>query len=191
MSLDIFGACGSHACPKSGDCRTFIAASYKFFFAIENSICSGYITEKFFDTLKLDIVPVVLGRVGYESWIPRSGFINAADYASAEDLGEYLLQLGEDEVAYNKYFAWKRYLRVEPRPAQQAYLCEMCIRLNLEERSGVVERKVLRKMKERYGMSENCWGYEKSGSNGAYSLVKGKNLVPAFFMSMESGVYRY
>jgi len=61
----------------------------------------------------------------------------------------------------------------------------------LEERSGVVERKVLRKMKERYGMSENCWGYEKSGSNGAYSLVKGKNLVPAFFMSMESGVYRY
>jgi glycoprotein 3-alpha-L-fucosyltransferase len=46
ISLDIFGACGSHACPDSGDCRAYIADSYKFFFAIENSICTGYVKYK-------------------------------------------------------------------------------------------------------------------------------------------------
>jgi hypothetical protein len=76
-------------------------------------------------------------------------------------------------------------------PPREAYLCEMCIRLNLEERGGVVERRVLRNMRERYGMSENCWGYVRSDKNGGHGVVKGENLTPAFFMSRESGVYRY
>ena len=34
---------------------------YKFYFAFENSLCDDYITEKFFNMLKHNIVPVVLG----------------------------------------------------------------------------------------------------------------------------------
>jgi alpha-1,3-fucosyltransferase len=109
-SFNFFSNSKYPSMPESGDCRAFIAESYKFFFAIENSICSGYITEKFFDTLKLDIVPVVLGQVGHDAWIPRSGYINAADFAGPEDLGKYLSHLGADKIAYNKFFEWKRYV---------------------------------------------------------------------------------
>ena len=45
----------------STKCREYIASTYKFFLSFENSMCTDYITEKFFDILKYDIVPVVIG----------------------------------------------------------------------------------------------------------------------------------
>ena len=46
MPIDIYGECGSKKCPPDIDCRTYITENYKFFFAFENSVCNGYITEK-------------------------------------------------------------------------------------------------------------------------------------------------
>ena len=46
MPLDIYGKCGSKKCAEKFDCRTYITEKYKFFFAFENSVCNGYITEK-------------------------------------------------------------------------------------------------------------------------------------------------
>lgn len=189
MKLDIYGNCGTFECPEKGDCRKHIADSYKFFFVIENSMCTGYVSEKFFNTLKFNVIPVVMGKLDYESWIPRSGYINVVDFKTHEDLANYLKKLSEDKAAYNKYFEWKKYLNYDPKPPKQAYLCEMCIRLNLEERGGAVERKVLTDMKGRYDMHENCWGIRNTRTN--FSLLKGKDLKAAFYMSMESNVNRY
>jgi hypothetical protein len=75
IKVDIFGKCGRQ-CPKhfknntpSTDCKEILGTDYKFYFAFENSICRDYITEKFFNILKYNIIPVVLGGGNYEHFV--------------------------------------------------------------------------------------------------------------------------
>lgn len=48
VPLDIFGRCGTQACPPSGagDCFGWLGERYKFYLAFENTHCREYITEK-------------------------------------------------------------------------------------------------------------------------------------------------
>ena len=50
IDVDIYGACGTHSCPRtrSTDCYQMLSRQYKFYLAFENSNCKDYITEKFF-----------------------------------------------------------------------------------------------------------------------------------------------
>ncbi len=50
ITVDIYGACGTHSCPRSRstDCYQMLSKKYKFYLAFENSNCKDYITEKFF-----------------------------------------------------------------------------------------------------------------------------------------------
>lgn len=185
--VDIYGKCSGQECPNDVDCRHYLSKLYKFFFVFENSICTDYITEKFFDTFKYDIVPIVIGKIDFDFWIPRSGYINALDFESPEALAIYLQQLDRDEIAYNKFFEWKEYLRIDKTPPIQSYLCEMCIQLNLEEVAGVVKNKVLTDVVKMYNNNENCWGIDTDHSK----IVKGSNLQNLFFMSPETNFDRY
>lgn len=74
IDVDVFGACGK-PCPYS-DCRAFIASKYKFLFAFENSYCEDYISEKFFETLQFDIIPVVMGSGTYDYYVSLIFFSN-------------------------------------------------------------------------------------------------------------------
>jgi hypothetical protein len=68
VSVVIYGACGEK-CPPNVDCREYVGAKYKFYFAFENSNCKDYITEKFFMMLKYDIVMVVFGAGNYSRYV--------------------------------------------------------------------------------------------------------------------------
>jgi len=74
IQVDVYGRCGS-PCPTTyidgteGDCKQILAKEYKFYFAFENSMCRDYITEKFFQILKYDIVPVVMGAGNYSHYV--------------------------------------------------------------------------------------------------------------------------
>jgi len=110
VAVRIFGKCGQ-PCPKDQDCREYISKNYRFFLLFENSICRDYITEKFFDTLKYNIIPIVLGGGDYSYYVPDSGFINVLDYKKPKDLADYLNYLNNNNTAYNEYFAWKKLVR--------------------------------------------------------------------------------
>lgn len=69
VQFDIYGKCGE-PCPDN--CKEHVAKEYKFYFAFENSICKDYITEKFFDILQFDIIPVVHGGGDYEFYVRNS-----------------------------------------------------------------------------------------------------------------------
>ena len=125
-----------------------------------------------------------MSGVDFNFWIPKSGYINALDFESPKALGEYLLKIGNDSVAYNKYFEWKDYLRIDKNHPDQAYLCEMCIKLNLEERSGYLERKKLENMNKLYGLKQNCKGMSKS-----FSFVLGEYVQMNNIMSRETPEY--
>ena len=137
VPVTIFGRCGD-PCPKNGDCKEIVSKNYKFYLAFENSLCKDYITEKFFISLRYDIIPVVLGIGDYEKFIPKSGFINVLDYASPKELSEHLIYLSNNSTAYNSYFKWKKYVKRRSNKSINVNedICELCIKLHADSYNG-------------------------------------------------------
>ena len=198
-SVNIYGKCGdsSHVCPTTvdsaaadgqPDCRSFIAARVRFYFAFENSVCRDYITEKFFDLLRYDVVPVVLGANNYDDYVPRSGFINALDFDSPKLLADYLLYLDANATAYNEYFAWKRYVRFrdERSLVREGYLCEMCVRMHLEEHGLMeVQQQRLNTMNEMFDTPTNCKRAWYDAANHTVRYTSDDDLKPVNYLSPE------
>ena len=46
------------------------------------------------------------GFAGYENAAPEHSYINAADFASPQDLADYLRHLDENDEEYLSYFWW-------------------------------------------------------------------------------------
>ncbi len=137
VNVSVFGNCGApcmktYANGSEGDCKEIISTQYKFFLAFENSLCSEYITEKFFITLRYNIIPIVLGAGDYSQYIPKSGYINVFDFETVKQLTDYLLYLDRNKTAYNSYFKWKKNVIKKTDGVFAASVCEMCIWLNID-----------------------------------------------------------
>jgi hypothetical protein len=149
ISVDIFGNCGK-PCPQyytntsiKDECKRIISKEYKFILSFENSVCKDYITEKFFNILSYDIIPVVRGGAHYDEYVPKSGYIDAHDFKSAQDLAQYLIYLDSNKTAYNSYFKWKKH--VQFYTALNIHygfspICDMCIYLHLEDFFGIKKK---------------------------------------------------
>lgn len=127
IPVDIFGACSESKCPRfSKNCDEMVNQHYKFVFALENSICKDYVSEKVFEVLKLDTVPIVLGGAEYDQIVPKHSIINVRDFTSPKALADYLKVLDNNDTLYNEYFAWKGKFEFHHRPG----FCELCEKLN-------------------------------------------------------------
>ena len=101
----------------------------RFYISFENAICKDYITEKTFNALKLNTIPIVLGGVNYTAELPPGSFINAAQFVSPQGnihtkplletifltiqgLANYLYKLLQKPDLFAKYFEWRRYYNV-------------------------------------------------------------------------------
>ncbi|KAK3755738.1 hypothetical protein QZH41_007468 [Actinostola sp. cb2023] len=146
IKIDVYGKCAGFVGTKvAGDCKldnpkcNKLRERYKFLLGFENSNCKDYITEKYWGALKLGIVPIVLGGGNYSNIdlaIPGS-FINAMDFKSVKDLADHLVYLDRNEVAYSKYFEWRKtYKEVTYAP----WTCQLCAALNMNTKPTFINR---------------------------------------------------
>ena len=128
--VDVYGKCGTLSCFKRKEkggvsrCYEYLTKKYKFYFALENSLCRDYVTEKAFTPLLYGMVPIVLGDVDYVSHLPPNSFIDIRDFASPKDLANYLIKVDNDDELYNSYFKWRLTYDVSLGCDHFCHMCE-------------------------------------------------------------------
>lgn len=130
ISVDMYGKCGNLKCSKErfGKCLDMVGSNYKFYLSFENSVCKDYVTEKLFNVLNLNVIPIVYGDADYDSIVPSHFVIDVRKYKTVKELADYLKFLDENPEQYLKYFEWKNHYVVDTSP--QEPLCQLCKKLN-------------------------------------------------------------
>ncbi|BFZ14334.1 hypothetical protein BsWGS_17400 [Bradybaena similaris] len=107
IDVDIYGGCGRPCARSDPSCNNY--AKYKFYLSFENSLCTDYVTEKFFKLFdpNLFVIPVVRGGTDYDKYFPSFTYINAAHFKTPRDLALHLKDLASDLETYSKYLEYK------------------------------------------------------------------------------------
>ncbi|XP_017758009.1 PREDICTED: alpha-(1,3)-fucosyltransferase C-like [Eufriesea mexicana] len=114
IPVDIYGKCGSKQCLSTKECYAqVVEPDYFFHLSFENSLCVDYVTEKLYNALRYNVVPIVYGGANYSLFAPPRSYIDALDFDTPRDLAEYLKKLMQNPRAYGEYFAWKRYYKID------------------------------------------------------------------------------
>ncbi|KAK2139300.1 hypothetical protein LSH36_1878g00033 [Paralvinella palmiformis] len=81
IDVDIYGACGKLICTRAiqQTCMKQWETNYMFYLSFKNNICEDYITEKTFQPLRYEIIPVVLGGGNYTRDTPPHSIINVRE----------------------------------------------------------------------------------------------------------------
>lgn len=127
--VDVYGKCSrsNHCEPKQSEACYKLLNNYKYYLSFENSFCKDYITEKFFNALKYDIIPVVLGGGDYSTVAPANSFIDASQFPNPERLAEHLTDIARNSSWYDSFFEWKKHYSVH----LHSWMCELCRKLHL------------------------------------------------------------
>jgi len=114
-----YGFCGNRHLPsKPIERAAKVISTYKFYLAFENTIMSGYVTEKLTSVLMMNVVPVYYGTPDAPNITKTPSYIRASDFATPVALAEYLLFLDKNPSEYKKYHAW----RTDPSEFDAEYL---------------------------------------------------------------------
>jgi hypothetical protein len=81
--------------------KSVVFSRFKFGLIYENSSVDGYITEKIFDCLRSNCVPVYLGASNIKDYIPSNVYIDCSNFKNSLELFKHLDSIGE--LRYNKY----------------------------------------------------------------------------------------
>lgn len=145
MPISVGGRCSRELFNQSIDCKrgsqecTQFIKSHKFFFALENTFCEYYVSEKYWQRgIDWGLVPIVMGaRYDRLNVIPGS-YIDVLAFPSIKKLAEYIKYLGSNDTAYNEYFNWKqKYKRIGYEK-----MCQLCKALHTITRATKPYRQV-------------------------------------------------
>ena len=129
VDVDVYGRCGSRVCSKDSthECMQNMEKNYLFYLAFENSVCTDYVTEKLFRTLRYDLVPVVMGGANYAKLLPPNSYIDVRNFTSAANLAEYLKHLQKNPEEYLTFLQWKNDFIIEDEysPKRMCQLCDL------------------------------------------------------------------
>ncbi|XP_037556857.2 alpha-(1,3)-fucosyltransferase C [Dermacentor silvarum] len=106
MDVDIIGNCGNRQGCRDNCWKNF-SSEYFFYLSFENSPCRDYVTEKLFNPLEHDLVPVVFGTADYAYAAPPGSYVDALSFSSPAALARYLVATSRDFGMYARHFAWK------------------------------------------------------------------------------------
>ena len=85
------------------DRKRQVLGKYRFSYCYENTVeIPGYITEKIFDVMMAGSVPIYLGHPSTVKYIPKSCYIDRADFKDDVELYTFISSMKED--------AWRKYL---------------------------------------------------------------------------------
>lgn len=107
---------------------------YMFYLSFENSLCIDYVTEKIFDIMQRNIIPVVYGGANYTRFLPPHSYINAEDFETVKELADYLQYIAKNPEEYVSYFWWRQYYSL----GYYSPFCDLCEKLhtpNYEQKS--------------------------------------------------------
>ncbi|XP_067942478.1 glycoprotein 3-alpha-L-fucosyltransferase A-like [Watersipora subatra] len=137
VSVDVFGKCSGlqDGCKGSKDinCVNTLKAQYKFYLAFENSICSEYITEKYWNILnssnKMYNIPIALGARlhEYEAVSPENSFLHVRNFTGAKDLAQYIHEIDRDDRKFNSYHSWREKYEtyIDKQELLDCWICRM------------------------------------------------------------------
>jgi hypothetical protein len=81
--------------------KTDVFPKFRFAICYENIQWPGYITEKIFDCMRSDCVPIYLGAPNINDYLPADTFIDRRKFSSEDELASFLLSI--DETKYESY----------------------------------------------------------------------------------------
>lgn len=140
IDVDIYGICGKLECqPKtppgatyfhmqSNTCFQMVERDYFFYLSFENSLCKDYVTEKLFNIMEYNVIPVVFGKANYSDIFPPNSLIEALSFESPAQLGRYLVKVSQNETLYRSYLEWKKtsYIRTWNFGGVVKDICTVC-----------------------------------------------------------------
>ena len=145
-----------------------VEKDYFFYLSFENSLCKDYITEKFFNAIMKNVIPVVLGGAlngtkhssDYTNGLgaPHHSFIDARQYSNPKQLAEYLNILYASPELYAEYFWWKDYYTVTYNVTNVVTnnYCDICRRLHEEPGDVVSNHKFIKDLQEFWDGRSRC-----------------------------------
>jgi len=134
LPIDMYGGCYDNKC-FGPDCNQPIE-DYRFYLAFENQRCTDYVTEKYWDAILRNQIPIVnwdYSHVNPDLVIPNS-FISVFDFPNVEAFVAHVKNVMTNETLYNSYFEWKRHFR----PMTPCIACVLCQKLRKEYSPHVV-----------------------------------------------------
>ena len=139
IDVEILGACGRNwTCGvrsnhELDNCFSVLNKTYRYYLAFENDLCEDYVSEKFYENYKYDLL--LVSRAGHplkrQVNIDKDAYINTKDFKDAHELGMYLSKLSKNDTQYAKMLAKKdRYEVVHYQELFKDSMCSICKRLN-------------------------------------------------------------
>ena len=140
VDVDIYGKCGKLKCSRTNEteCYLQVEQNYKFYLSFENSVCEDYVTEKFFNVLLYNVIPVTYSGANFTAIAPPHSYINTLDFKSVTQLSKYLLKVASDDELYASYFWWKDFYEIRNSGADLSQsFCELCQSLHQDQTTKV------------------------------------------------------
>ena len=94
--------CEGRVCTKVEAIR-----GYKINLAFENGDSPNYVSEKIYHAFEAGVLPVWMGTRGIAEAVPRGSYIDVANFASPDEVAQYLAKVLADDDLYRSYFEWK------------------------------------------------------------------------------------
>ena len=138
LPVDFYGSCGNLSCPRNSIECVKKLKNYRMSIQFENSYCKYYVSEKYFDALNNEQIPIVNWKSGQKALnvIPNS-YINIYDFKTIKDAALHIRSVLENKTLYGSYFEWKNYYAIHDLSAWRQF-CFLCRELHDNKRPAQV-----------------------------------------------------